>query len=483
MFKPLRGHHFKYTLSEERIDWCKGVYSTIGKIVELINQIPYNTYYSEGPCNIGWYSDAQESINPLDETTSDINIVKQQVLTVKTMNNTANYYITGGTAYELLNAKYPQSNLRKYVDPTGDIDIVVQSPVVNIVDDIEDTPGEPFITLFNQDGTTLNTYYQTFMHWIFDKFVDLLGNIELTKGFQTFDIDLDYPERHIPQDHKTIEKGYKVMQLGNCYVVCFLDRIESKMIKIQLVGKIGSTVDHMVEFIIVIQNEHSNFVASASQTRSALTYMVVNNLNIQPYDELIDDNVSAYLTRYIYPQQLEKYIRNKDKITNQMEKQYLHKSTNHVGRLIYLMEVTKYMKPNEKKKILISLNNTFGKISLDKFNAVFPGNYKKVYDTAYFYYFELKNNKYIIKKIKIVDLLAEYSSMFQSEFNANPFSFMGIVVNASTNKSTQKLTTKNELMSKFKHHYFTRKPSTTRSEILKSSSARSKTRKTSNHSA
>ncbi len=484
MFKPLRGYHFKYTLSQERIQWCKGVYNTIGKIVERVGKIPYNTYQYEGPCNIGWwYDDNKVSNNLLDKPTGNVNIAKQQTLTIKSKNNTANYCITGGTAYEILNAKYPQANLRKYVDPTGDIDIVVQSPLVSIVDDIEDTEYEPFVTLFNQDGTTLNNYYRAYMHWIYDKFIEILENINLTTGFEPFDINTEYPARHIPQEHKSDEKGYKYTQVGNCYVVCFLDRIDSNMIKIQLVGKIGMTVDHMVEFIIVIPNEEYNLVASSNQTRNKLSFMNVNSINIQPYNELINDNVSAYLTRYIYPQQLEKYIRNKEIITNKMEKEFLHKSTNHVGRLIYLMELSKYLPLNEKKTILSSLNNTFATTNKDLFNTVFPGNYRDVYNNAYFYFYELKNGKYIINKIKIVDLLAEYSSVFASEFIQSPIKFMGIVVNASAHKSTQKLITKNEIMSKFKHHYFTRKtsnrsPSSTRSL----SSNRSNKRITNNYS-
>lgn len=138
-----------------------------------------------------------------------------------------------------------------------------------------------------------------------------------------------------------------------------------------------------------------------------------------------------------------------------MEKQFLHKSTNHVGRLIYLLELARYVKPIERKAILLSFNTVFGVFNKDKFNAVFPGNNKEIYTNAYFYYFELKNGKYVINKIKIVDLLAEYSSVFASDFNPNPLSFMGIVVNASNKTSTQELITKNDITSKY--NYFTRK--------------------------
>ena len=289
----------------------------------------------------------------------------------------------GGCVYELLykkygnNIKYNNVDLHKYCDATGDIDIKLFFPNLQINDKIKER--NPVISFFNRENK-INSFFKHFTHWIFDLVVDIFTHNEIIQNEEqlkymfpnTVDFDI-YEYDQIDEAVKNDDYGFRFRKVGNFYVVGYY---ETSMFKTQIICKVVkdglSVIDHLLEFVCSnyfnlpngykkqsdekfsqqLSNSGNNLLNNnysgnfETQIRNLLiTPISFSNLKekykqdiyIQTYTKLIDGNISGYKERYTS-------ISNPDD-PKWRGKKYRHKGLNHVARIFYLFE---FFYQNEK---------------------------------------------------------------------------------------------------------------------------------------
>ena len=296
---------FKYTLNQDRKLWIRAIYPYIDIFLQSIREIPFQTYSYDG---IAYVKNTETD-------KIELHSCNTQTLPI--------YYFSGGTVYELLNKKYQNLDLYSFCDPTGDVDVTLFPPKI--------TEYYDGYTVFLNEENIMSPFYKDFIEWSFDKITENISKNtnNLDEMFPTavpFDIE-EYNE--IEDKYKTAELGYKTVKIGNLYVVSFLNESRT-MFKIQIVCKIEenmiSVIDHIMEIIIPLpENDYVNSPASDSYKidYDIIEFSEHNKYNIQPLQNLISDNINAYIER---------------KESYKYEK-YIHKVINHVARLFYLYEL------------------------------------------------------------------------------------------------------------------------------------------------
>lgn len=289
----------------------------------------------------------------------------------------------GGCVYEILykkygnNIKYNNVDLHKYCDATGDIDIKLFFPNLQINDEIKER--YPVISFFNRENK-INSFFRHFTGWIFDLVVDIFTHNEIIQNEEqlnymfpnTVDFDINEYDQ-IDEIVKNDDYGFRFRKVGNFYVLGYY---EESMFKTQIICKVVkdgiSVIDHLLEFVCSnyfnlpngykipsdeqfsqqLSNNgnnllNNNYIGNYEQQISNLliTPISFSNLKeqfkqdiyIQTYTKLIDGNISGYKERYT-------------SISDPGDpkwrgKKYRHKGLNHIARLFYLFE---FFYQNEK---------------------------------------------------------------------------------------------------------------------------------------
>lgn len=116
---PIKDSDFKYTIDPDRILWTKNVFPIAEYIIQAIQNIPWSTYTFEGT-SIFWKPSGKTFVS--------------EELEVSTIPSTqSKYYYFGGSVFEIMNKLYTRQgmpNLHSYVDPTGDLDVILILPQV-----------------------------------------------------------------------------------------------------------------------------------------------------------------------------------------------------------------------------------------------------------------------------------------------------------------------------------------------------------------
>ena len=135
---PVKDSDFKYTIDSDRILWTKNVFPVAEYIIQAIQNIPWSTYSF----------DANSYLWKVSGTTFESEEVG--VTTVPLAAGESRYYYFGGSVYEIMNRLYNRTNmpsLHTYVDPTGDLDVMLILPHIRL-----------------QPGKSLDTYLPYFFH-------------------------------------------------------------------------------------------------------------------------------------------------------------------------------------------------------------------------------------------------------------------------------------------------------------------------------
>jgi hypothetical protein len=317
---------FKYTFNEGRKLLIGTIYPYADYLIECVVKMPYESYSYNGfcECKVDNSIPDEEGFNP--NNTSNI---EEKIFNCESVGHPV-YWFVGGTVYEMLKKKFSNVNLYDYCDATGDIDVTLNLPaLVNESNHNEEL--ELDIPLLNKSNK-LASFYNHFTSWAFENLVKNFKKIELLfkniDDIVEFDIN-DYKD--IIAQHKVSDLGYKYEKVGKMYVVAFLAKTTDN-IKVQIVCKVQnnniSIIDHVLEIMIA---EHSTVVPlSYKWTESKPQYTTItlngNNYNIQNYNKLIENNISAYLER-------------KGTYGSSNVFEHIHKSINHIARLFYLYEL------------------------------------------------------------------------------------------------------------------------------------------------
>ena len=411
---------FKYTFNEKRKLFIGTLYPYAEYFLNCVTQIPFNSYAYNGNC---------EYIN-FD--------TKEEVVQNCTSIGYPVYILSGGSAYEILNKKFPNVNLYSYCDATGDIDVTLYPPklTTNVNDDLY---------FLNKNGK-INSFYENFTSWTFTNFLKNVKSLEnildkMSPSMVNFDIS-EY--RDIPDSNKTPDLGFKIESVGKLYVVEFMNE-DRTMFKIQLVCKIqdstASVIDHAVEIIIPLPESTLEFSPS-SETYSHPVYNTINllgkNLNIQKYNSLIDDNINAYVERKIYYEAAN-------------ENELIHKPINHISRIFYLYELI-YKNVGAFQDILKNLgllflfgintnkrskletlyyykiiDDTFHKINVD--TRFFLNSYLEIVKQNTFLYntFNRTNSGYLMNSANSQEMQQMHDSFITELFNENLFEPSGLL--------------------------------------------------------
>ena len=341
--RKLQNYNFKYTLSKERILWCKNVYNGLSQITNIVKEIDWDSYAFDDDCLIQYETETENQVNR--ETTYTHEYKNMRMKTVDKLK----YQIFGGSAYELLDSVYNnQVDLRKFMDPTGDLDVVITIPQIfnqEIYNDESFVPRVPFFDILNssyvEPDKKINKYYESIINWCYENILEKISKYNLNELFpKSVPFDINEYEQ-IPSDSKTPNLGFRDTAIGNLHLVSFVQNVLSNMFKIQLIIKIEdkgvSTIDHVMEFIFTYE-KYNEIVQYANIPNRNLTLdhcSFLNNINksiekcdldftIDNLDYMLKENFDAYKRRHFI-------IKRSDSNS--------HKAFNHIMRIIYLIEL------------------------------------------------------------------------------------------------------------------------------------------------
>lgn len=327
----------KYTLSRKRKKWVQMVHPGLLELVNILQDIPWNEYYYEGSSLVEFSG----------------NSTVQKTVQLKAKTPTYPYMLFGGICYNILHKEYKGTNINNFLDYTGDIDVHLYCPEVEIqntpeIEDFlkenetEDTENK--INSISKSDESINDMVKHYMHWLFAELEQIITedyiyqHFPKSKSIEESEISV-YLRENADTNSLTPEFGFRKTNIADkAYLLCFID---NSTIRIQLIMSCGVRLDHALEFIFVLP-ENTNTLYSYDGTETNYFPKITNSnilkidgFTIQNPSKLMLSNVEAYLERV-------KYVDNEE---------YAHKAMNHAARIIYLLVLSK----RNKKKFLMTL--------------------------------------------------------------------------------------------------------------------------------
>jgi len=412
---------FKYTLDSQRKAWVMNMYPNTQVLVDIIQSIRWNEYVYNGEVVVSHrYYDVNEDVyNYNDET---VQIIEETRVVVESQ-PTAKYMFLGGICYELMSDVYTNVDLSQFMDPTSDIDVtaglpkITKSDSAKIVQQYSNPEKQNIIqtVLPFTRGHILNPYHAHYLRWIFDRIDEKISRLDINALYPQA-VAFDYREYDIPANHQTPETGFNVKAHGNAYLLSF---VEGDMMKVQLIIKIRTSdqyiIDHVLEVIVALTSEPLDYSAEWIDPYSGtidphILSIRGESYNIQHINTLINDNFAAYSER-------EAYI-------TLMNRQYIHKGLNHVGRLLYLFDVLKHNKTDNyftgSNSLIVSAFSSSCKELYNKMKKAVKAldgrilSDKEIVDTFVLKYFMLNasHKNYLVYDIKISDFIMAFVDVF-----------------------------------------------------------------------
>jgi hypothetical protein len=317
---PVSDSEFKYTVDPQRILWTKNVFPISQYLLQMIQSMPWNDYRFEGETTL-WTEEIVNSNSNNYNIKAPIGVmpVKGHVDNISaTTEGITPYAYFGGCVYEILDTRYKHiSDLRRFVDPTGDIDVAICLP--NITLSIKryyiDYHYKNYKAGENVSSLEMTELVNDYTRWIFNEFEK-----QLTKTIVLFE---KLFENTIEFDFSEAQEGVVDLskKIGNVWIVRSINLPES-MIKIQLVCKfVGMEVaEHLIEFVL-----HLDTIPTSESLNHSIDVLknesfMFESFPIMKFSQLLKGNVQTSLE-------------NRLKFWNTRLR---HKFYNHVGRIQYL---------------------------------------------------------------------------------------------------------------------------------------------------
>lgn len=315
---PVKNSNFKYTINDGRKGFVKHLFPYASYLFKVIMDIPWHTYTFEGTL-------------PLLHSRGGELVFTDKECTASTK-ELAPFYFFGGYVYEILD-KYYKSNLHKFVDPTGDIDVMIYLPQLKLHTRDESNYLKYYFTNISDNPNELipNAFVKDFTYWVFDRFVEGIYSIPE----DDFNIIFEGTE---PFNYTINSEGTfatKKVRRGNIWIL-YIPIYERELIKIQLLAKFPDTEsDHIVELILPIYKEADDRFGREDE-KLKYDRQLINDIPIESFVSLYFGNLGAIETRKEF-----------------FNKVNRHKFYNHVGRLMYLNELLPRIvqPPHEKEKV------------------------------------------------------------------------------------------------------------------------------------
>lgn len=301
---------YKYTHDEERNIWLENVYPLGFMLINKVSKIPWNEYKFKG-----------ETECLIHEEKDDEEVLVKKNLYGKATLMDVPYYLFGGAACELYSKIYPSIiDITSIVDPTADIDIKLHSPIFSIKNERDILYD---LVMIEKNGyTQLNDH---FTEWLFKEVFYMCLDIE--KFFNTSIFSL--PTR------KDIHKDFELKNADMKDYVgpLLISRVlipEQKMIKIQVSSKVYEITNHLLEFILPINEELENGGKKQIGYYKPYKYETpYSNIYVENPVKLFQNQLKALEDRYLI---------------FSYENLYDYKLYNHCARIIYISYLLVYLR-------------------------------------------------------------------------------------------------------------------------------------------
>ena len=322
---------FKYTTDKDRILFANYIHKlNIINLMNMIKEIPWDKYSFNDNCSLLHINEENQNNN--NTYASNFEPYEMVIKPVKAKCSQVPYSFFGGSAYYLYKKTEPDTN--HYMDPTADVDIEIDIPIIQTIG--EEEPLHTYYKSILKKGKTdlseLNEMVLHYLKWLLNEVYELFQ-----KQYSN------------PNVYEELEK-YEYKK-PNLYTKNLHDKIhfsiieEFNMTKIQIECQVKhmKQPDHLMEFVIVTNpNEQitNTWDMGSVLERKFKKGLIVNknDLFVHSYDQLISHNINS--------------------ITNRMEVSLRHKLYNHIARLQYLNTIyPNYKTPitNEIKQLLYFL--------------------------------------------------------------------------------------------------------------------------------
>ena len=344
---------FKYTFSKNRIKWIKNIYPYSYIFLEIPGLIDWSHFHYRGPCQICIRNEEEgeekeegvPTFNQNLDVVDDNDSVTHSTGVASSTNDLPKCIFFGGCVYEILSRKYPNVNLNQFIDPTGDVDVALFLPKIQILNDnIEQPPrklGQSSYIFVKSDKTNeteptwLNSYICALGKWLVESIYNILiSEFEIPDKIRTMFPNIEEFEfnrySELKDYYRKPELGFNLMNIHNLiYIASF---ITGNMYKIQIIMKIGNEIDHVFEFVYsgltstsyTVNDDGVGFTITKTRPFVSININEIT-YNIEVVSNLIEGNLDAYLYR--------------NKVIYDKTKSSYHKALNHVGRLLYLLEL------------------------------------------------------------------------------------------------------------------------------------------------
>ena len=319
----------KYTLSLERKKWIEVVQPGLLELVKILKSIQWNDYSYEGSSLVEFVGKSkEENTIHLEATISEVP-----------------YKLFGGICYNILHDEYKAININNFLDFTGDIDVHLYCPTVEIqktkeMEDFfknnENEPDGGMIKCISKTDEGINDLVKHYMHWVFYQVEKMVSETFIDNHFpnhkEITESEISgYLRKNADVDLLTPAFGFRKANIANkAYLLCFVD---DSTVRVQLIMSSGLSLEHALEFIFRLPSDRAVYTDSGidmeySPKISKGSTLDVNGFIIEDPQTLMISNAKAYLDRVNYVN----------------DKRYSHKAINHTARILYLLVISKVYK-------------------------------------------------------------------------------------------------------------------------------------------
>ena len=217
------------------------------------------------------------------------------------------YKVFGGACYEWLNYHHTKRPLSDFIDPTGDVDLLLYMPEL-----IYDESEYEASAYYYKEGVPI-AVLQHLLDWI---------TAQLTAIFEQEDIRSHMGNLIVSEadtsEGVTLPRGKKSLYDDKLWIV---QSLGLTMTKVQVCCQFEGMThpEHIVEFVMPKGTKFSSGFFANTVTHERSTFQVIDGLRMETIGELYKGNQNSLMNR-----------------TRDAPRAYLHKHYNHIQRLKYL---------------------------------------------------------------------------------------------------------------------------------------------------
>lgn len=335
----IKDSEFKYTTSPGRKEWVKNSYPIGEYLISCIGNIPWNTYEYTGEARLYFPVDdpfgvaeeraaaglaaarvaaAGAGLSEVERRALENGYTSKLVrISTHRYRDTDNpYYFFGGCVYEILNRVIPATNLRNFVDPTGDIDVIVNLPYIEVSPDTD----TDYLGYLLENGR-MNGLLDNYTRWLLIQLKLQLQSIPILDRLFENAVQFDLAE---VGDEGRYDIRLHLLDRRVWFVRLPVYDRPQKTIKLQIIAKFeGTPEDHLIELVLPLISEISPIYSDRlnyNYPGFTESFNMVGGFPLQRFTDLIQDNVKAMYER----------------MGLSTEPEFRHKFYNHVGRLQFL---------------------------------------------------------------------------------------------------------------------------------------------------